>query len=138
MDFDLNLKGKCILSAEDNEVNQIILEHTLLEQDIPFVIVDDGKQALDAWKALEPILIFMDISMPVMNGIEAIKEIREIEKITGQHVPIAALTAHALTGDKERMLEAGADYYLTKPINPMMLLEKIQEILGTGSTKAII
>ena len=133
MNFDLGLKGKCILSAEDNEVNQIVLEYTLSEQDVPFLIVDNGQEALDAWEALDPLMIFMDISMPVMNGIEAIKKIREAEKGTGKRVPIAALTAHALSGDEERMLEAGADYYLTKPINTSLLLAKIKEILGAGS-----
>ncbi len=138
MDFDLSIKGKCILSAEDNEVNQIVLEHTLAEQDIPFVIVSNGEEAVEGWEALDPLMIFMDISMPVMNGIEAIKAIREKEAVTGKRVPIAALTAHALTGDKERMLEAGADYYLTKPINPNLLLQKIAEIADTGSTRAIL
>jgi len=138
MNFDLSLKGKCILSAEDNEVNQIVLEHTLSEQDIPFVIVSDGRQAIEAWQALDPLMIFMDISMPVMNGIEAIKAIRESEAGSGKRVPIAALTAHALSGDQERMLAAGADHYLTKPINPTALLTKIAEICGPKSTRAII
>ena len=138
MDFDLSIKGKCILSAEDNEVNQIVLEHTLAEQDLPFVIVSNGEEAVAGWQALEPLMIFMDISMPVMNGIEAIKKIRESEAGTGKHVPIAALTAHALSGDEERMLEAGADYYLTKPINPNLLLTKISEIFNSGSTRAIL
>lgn len=138
MSFDMSLKGKCILSAEDNEVNQIVLEHTLSEQDLPFLIVGDGKQALEAWQVLDPVMIFMDISMPVMNGIEAIKAIREAEAGTGKHVPIAALTAHALSGDKERMLAAGADYYLTKPINPATVLMKIEEICGPKSTRAIL
>ncbi|KAG1702914.1 Hybrid signal transduction histidine kinase I [Nymphon striatum] len=133
-----SIAGKCILSAEDNEVNQIVLEHTLAEQDLPFVIVSNGEEAFDGWEALDPLLIFMDISMPVLNGIEAIKKIREAEAATGKHVPIAALTAHALSGDEERMLEAGADYYLTKPINPNLLLTKIAEIVGPGSTRAII
>ena len=138
MNFDLSIKGKCILSAEDNEVNQIVLEHTLSEQDLPFVIVGNGQEAVEAWQALDPLLIFMDISMPVMNGIEAIKKIRELESGTGKRVPIAALTAHALSGDEARMLEAGADYYLTKPINPNLLLQKIAEITDTSSTRAIL
>ena len=138
MDFDLSMKGKCILSAEDNEVNQIVLEHTLAEQDLPFVIVSNGEEALAGWQALDPVLIFMDISMPVLNGIEAIKKIREREAGTGKRVPIAALTAHALSGDEERMLKAGADYYLTKPINPNLVLTKIAEITGDGFTRAVI
>lgn len=138
MNFDLSIKGNCILSAEDNEVNQIVLEHTLSEQDVPFIIVNNGQEAVEAFKVLDPRMIFMDISMPVLNGIEAMKQIRQLENGTGKRVPIAALTAHALTGDEERMLEAGADYYLTKPINPALLLQKIDEILNSDSTRAIL
>lgn len=130
MNIDLGLKGQCILSAEDNEVNRIVLEHTLSEQDVPFVIVNDGAQAVEAWKQLDPLLILMDISMPVMNGLEAMAHIRGEETSTGQHVPIIALTAHALSGDEERMIAAGADFYLTKPINPSSLLMKIAEVLN--------
>ena len=133
MDFDPGLVGQCILSAEDNEVNRIVLEHTLSEQDVPFVIVNDGAQAVEAWNQLDPLLILMDISMPVMNGLEAMSHIRAAETSTGKHVPIIALTAHALSGDEERMIEAGADFYLTKPINPSVLLTKIAEILNHGT-----
>lgn len=138
MNFDLSIKGNCILSAEDNEVNQIVLEHTLAEQDLPFVIVSNGQEAVEGWEALDPLVILMDISMPVMNGIEAIKAIRAKEEGTGKRVPIAALTAHALSGDEERMLEAGADYYLTKPIDPNLIISKIAEIVGPQSTRAIL
>ncbi len=136
MDFDLSLKGKCILSAEDNEVNQIVLEHTLSEQSLPFVIVENGAEAFEAWKQLDPVIILMDISMPVMNGIEAMQLIRDAEAAIGKHVPILALTAHALSGDESRMLEAGADHYLTKPINPETLLRKIAEVVS-GSTPVL-
>ncbi|MEM7215267.1 MAG: response regulator [Pseudomonadota bacterium] len=133
MDFDMNMKGRCILSAEDNEVNQIVLEHTLSEQDIPFLIVSNGAEAIEAWEKLDPLLVLMDISMPVMNGIDAMAHIRSEEAVRGGRVPIIALTAHALSGDEDRMLNAGADYYLTKPINPSVLLQKIAEILNTGT-----
>ena len=133
MNFDKSLRGRCILSAEDNDVNQIVLEHTLLEQEVPFLIVSNGAEAVQAWIELKPLLILMDISMPVMNGLDAIAHIRAAEMNTGMHVPIVALTAHALTGDEERMLNGGADYYLTKPLNPSVLLSKIAEILGYGS-----
>ncbi|MEM9332990.1 MAG: response regulator [Pseudomonadota bacterium] len=133
MKFDPGLKGRCILSAEDNEVNQIVLEHTLAEQSVPFVIVSNGAEAIEGWQQLEPVLILMDISMPVMNGLDAIAHIRSVEETTGAHVPIIALTAHALSGDEERMLGAGADHYLTKPINPSVLLGKIAEILNEGT-----
>jgi len=130
MNYDASLKDGCILSAEDNDVNQMVLEHTLSEQDVPFLIVNNGKEAVEAWQQLSPRLILMDISMPVMNGLDAIKQIREYERAKARRVPIVALTAHALNGDRERMLEAGADYYVTKPINPTALLATIADILN--------
>lgn len=130
MSYDVGLVGNCILSAEDNDVNQMVLEHTLAEQPLPFLIVENGKLAVDAWEQLNPRLILMDISMPVMNGIEAIGIIREREIALLRHVPIIALTAHALKGDEEKTLAAGADYYLTKPLNPTTLLNKISSILN--------
>lgn len=138
MTYDPALVGNCILSAEDNDVNQMVLEHTLSEQTVPFVIVEDGAKAVKAWHQLQPKLILMDISMPVMNGIEAIQHIRGEEAKTGKHVPIIALTAHALKGDEEKMLAAGADYYLTKPINPTTLLDKISRILHAPNKLAIV
>lgn len=120
------------MSAEDNDVNQIVLEYTLAEQEIPFLIVDNGAEAIEAWKELDPVLILMDISMPIMNGIEAVHHIREVEKITGRHVPIVALTAHVCRGDADRILESGADHYLSKPFNPGQLLAKISEILSSN------
>ena len=133
MNFDPELKGRCILSAEDNDVNQMVLEHTLAEQPHPYVIVSNGAEAIEGWRQLEPRLIIMDISMPVMNGLDAMKVIREEERLTGKHVPIVVLTAHALAGDEERMLEAGADFYVTKPINPTALLMKIADIMDRSA-----
>ncbi len=132
MNFDKAIVGNCIVSAEDNEINQIVLESILAEQDLPFVIVGDGQKAVDAWRAITPKLILMDISMPVMNGYEAIRAIRAEEAGTGQKVPIIALTAHVLKCDKEKCKAAGADHYLTKPINPDLLLETIAVILSDG------
>ena len=134
MDYDPALVGNCILSAEDNEVNQIVLEHTLAEQELPVVIVGDGAQAVAAWRELKPLIILMDISMPVQNGLDATREIRAEEVQTGEHVPIVALTAHALKGDDEKCIEAGADYYLTKPINPDVLLKKVADIIGEANS----
>ena len=132
MEFDMAIAGKCILSAEDNEINQIVLESVLSEQSLPFQIVHNGKQAVEAWRELQPRIILMDISMPILNGYEAMKIIRAEEAGTGNHVPIVALTAHALKGDDQKCFEAGADHYLTKPVNPDLLLEKISEILDDG------
>lgn len=123
------------MSAEDNDVNQIVLQHTLAEQPLPFVIVENGLQAVEGWRALVPRLIIMDISMPVMDGLEAMAAIRQEEAGTGRRVPIIALTAHALKGDEERMIAGGADCYLTKPINPDTLLKKVGEMLSPPSTR---
>ena len=137
MEFDQALIGKCILAAEDNEVNQIVLEHTLAEQPIPFVMANNGEEAITAWQRLKPLLILMDISMPVINGFQAIEAIRTVEAEQGLHTPIIALTAHALKGDKERCLEAGADLYMSKPINPTQLLEQIDWLLKHKSESAV-
>ena len=138
MNFDPNLNVTCIISAEDNDVNQIVLEHTLAEQSYPFVIVANGAEAIEAWQQLDPRPILMDISMPVMNGLDAMKTIRQKERLTGNHVPIVALTAHALAGDEERMLAAGADFYVTKPINPTALLAIIADILDRNALQRTI
>ena len=138
MNFDLSIKGNCILSAEDNDVNQMVLQHTLDEQHLPYVIVDNGQKAYEAWKALDPLIILMDISMPIMNGMDAIALIRQEEQQTGKHVPIVALTAHALKGDEERFREAGADHYMSKPLNPSMLLETIDRVLNAQKNSVLL
>ena len=130
MNYDSKLKGVCILSAEDNEVNRIVMEHILAEQDLPFLLVENGVQALEAWRELQPAIILMDISMPVMNGMEAMRAIRLEEEKTGRHVPIIAVTAHAGSGDREKCLSSGADDYLTKPLSPPVLLDKISQVLA--------
>lgn len=138
MNFDLSIKGNCILSAEDNDVNQLVLQHTLDEQHLPYLIVGDGNKAYEAWKALDPLIILMDISMPVMSGMDAIALIRKEEEQTGKHVPIVALTAHALKGDEERFREAGADHYMSKPLNPSMLLETIERVLNAPENSVLL
>lgn len=120
-----------VLVAEDNEVNQIVFSQILEELGIHYRIVGDGEQAVAAWQTDRPALILMDVSMPVMNGHQATGAIREAE--TGDaslgHTPIIGVTAHALTGDRERCMEAGMDDYLSKPISPEKLEAKIREWL---------
>jgi two-component system sensor histidine kinase/response regulator len=82
------------------------------------VLAGDGRQALAMLDTLTVDLVFMDIQMPEMDGFAASATIREREKVTGHHIPIVALTAHAMQGDRERILEAGMDDYLSKPIQP--------------------
>lgn len=106
-----------VLVAEDNDVNQIVFAQILEGLGADFHIVADGKQAVDAWRTFEPDIILMDVSMPVMNGLEASAAIRSAEA-GPVHVPIVAVTAHAMGGDRERCLAAGMDDYLTKPVSP--------------------
>jgi hypothetical protein len=118
-----------VLVAEDNEINQQVVLMTLEMTGLTFKIVNNGQQAVSAWRALHPRVILMDISMPVMNGWDASRIIRAEEKLIGGHVPIIALTAHALQGDRERCLEAGMDDYVQKPITPDLLVTKLRDWL---------
>ena len=118
-----------ILVAEDNDVNQIVVEQILLEAGQDYKIVDNGQMAVDAYKDRRPDLILMDVSMPVMNGLEATEAIRMLEATSGERVPIIGLTAHALKGDREVCMKAGMDDYMSKPISPDALIAKVSEWL---------
>jgi PAS domain S-box-containing protein len=110
-----------VLVAEDNHVNQIVFEQILEGIDADYRIVCNGEEALAAWRASAPDLILMDVSMPVMNGLQATQAIRKAEHDETGHksrTPIIAVTAHAMGGDKERCLSAGMDDYLSKPVSP--------------------
>ncbi len=106
-----------ILLAEDNAVNQVLVRRLLEKRGYAAVVVTNGREALQACERQRFDIILMDIQMPEMDGFETTAAIRERERETGRHTPIAALTAHAMKGDQERCLAAGMDYYLTKPIN---------------------
>ncbi|WP_422372992.1 PAS-domain containing protein [Hoeflea sp.] len=123
--------GLQILVAEDNEVNQIVFTQILDELGLSYQIADNGGTVVERWKAERPALVLMDVSMPVMNGHEATQAIRklEAEDETLGRTPIIGVTAHALTGDMERCLEAGMDDYMTKPISPEKLEAKISDWL---------
>ncbi|TYR34858.1 PAS domain S-box protein [Mesorhizobium microcysteis] len=115
-----------ILVAEDNEVNQLVFTQILGETGLTYEIVGNGRLAVEAHRTMTPRMILMDVSMPEMNGLEATAKIREAEGLTGGHVPIVGVTAHALKGDRERCLDAGMDDYLSKPISPKALTQKIE------------
>ncbi|WP_204112357.1 response regulator [Shimia biformata] len=114
-----------ILAAEDNKTNQLVLSKLLKSLDIDLRFANNGIEAVEHFQSFEPDLIFMDISMPKMDGKEATSRIREIEARSGGHVHIVALTAHAVDGDREGILAAGLDHYLTKPIRKAAILEQI-------------
>jgi len=102
-----------ILIVEDNEDNFAVLE-AFLEDDYELVYADDGKKGLELAKSSNPDLILMDISLPEMDGTEVLRKIKEID--TMKYIPIIALTAHAMVGDKEKYLSLGFDSYVSKPI----------------------
>jgi signal transduction histidine kinase/ActR/RegA family two-component response regulator len=109
-------QGLQILVAEDNPVNQRLLTRLLAKKGHKVTTVDNGRHALEALKEQDYDLIFMDVQMPEMDGVETTGRIREEETISGGHVLIVALTAHAMKGDREICLAAGMDDYMTKPI----------------------
>ncbi|MEM7425103.1 MAG: response regulator [Pseudomonadota bacterium] len=122
-----------VLVAEDNEVNQLLFEQILEGTSYSFIIADHGKHAVELYERHRPRVICMDVSMPVMNGLDATREIRELEKSNGLRTPVIAVTAHALKGDMERCFDAGMDDYLPKPISPHELESKLDHWLAAGT-----
>jgi PAS domain S-box-containing protein len=121
-----------VLVAEDNEVNQIVFTQILQGTGLSFLVVNNGEEAVEAWERHTPRLIMMDVSMPVMNGHQATRLIREKEQGQGHRVPVIGVTAHALESDRELCLDAGMDDYMSKPISPELLEDKIRQWLGGG------
>jgi signal transduction histidine kinase/CheY-like chemotaxis protein len=123
-----------ILVAEDNPVNQRLVIRLLEKRGHRVVLAADGRQAIEALNQGSFDLVFMDVQMPEMDGFEATAIIREKEKKTGKHQPIIALTAHAMTGDRDRCLAAGMDGYLTKPIRPQELDQILESYVNRRSS----
>jgi signal transduction histidine kinase/DNA-binding response OmpR family regulator len=119
-----------VLIAEDNLVNQRLATRLLEKRGHSVVVAGDSREALAACENESFDLILMDVQMPEMDGLEATAAIREKEKGSGNHLPIVALTAHAMKGDREKCLAAGMDGYLTKPIRPPELDELLESHLA--------
>jgi CheY-like chemotaxis protein len=119
-----------MLLAEDNLVNQRLVVRALEKRGHTVVVAKDGIEALAALEKGSFDLILMDVQMPEMDGLEATIAIREGEKTTGAHIPIIAMTAYAMKGDRERCLEAGMDSYIAKPIKVKELYQVIEESLS--------
>nr|WP_240473727.1 response regulator [Thioclava pacifica] len=113
-----------VLAAEDNRTNQLVFSKMVKDLDIDLRFASNGREAVEIWRDFAPDLIFMDISMPEMDGREATRAIRMAEG-PGAHVPICALTAHAMEGDSESIFAAGVDHYLTKPLKKSLIAERI-------------
>jgi CheY-like chemotaxis protein len=105
-----------VLAAEDNKTNRLVFSKMVKDADIDLKFATNGAEAVDLFQSFAPDMIFMDISMPKMDGKEATRHIRALEADTGGHVPIVALTAHAMDGDDQGILASGIDHYLTKPL----------------------
>lgn len=120
--------AKSILVAEDQIINQKIIKQFLERGGYKVKIVNNGKIAFETYQNSSFDAILMDIQMPEMDGYEATREIRKFENNTDKHIPIVAMTAHAMKGDKEKCLAAGMDHYITKPINPEGLYKLLLEI----------
>jgi signal transduction histidine kinase/CheY-like chemotaxis protein/ligand-binding sensor domain-containing protein len=121
-----------ILLAEDNLVNQKLATRLLQKLGHEVVVVGNGREALDRLEECTYDLVLTDVQMPEMDGFEATAAIREKERKNGGHIPIIAMTAHAMKGDKERCLEAGMDGYVSKPINLTELEQTIDATVGAG------
>jgi CheY-like chemotaxis protein len=124
-----DLKDLRILLVEDNLINQKITLLTLKPLVHSIDTASNGKEALDRFGSNNFDLILMDIQMPVMSGLVAAEKIRALESTTNSHVPIIAITANAMIGDKEKCLSAGIDDYISKPFQPAALIDKIKRII---------
>jgi two-component system sensor histidine kinase/response regulator len=118
-----------ILLAEDNAVNQLLASRLLEKRGHSVVVAGNGREALEALEKGRFDLMFMDVQMPVMDGFETTAAIRKKEDGSGIRLPIVALTAHAMKGDREKCLAGGMDGYLTKPIRPQELDEVLRGYL---------
>jgi|GEM_PF-1409198 len=128
----------CILLAEDNRVNQVVATRMLEKMGHFVVVVGDGKEALSRLSQESFDLILMDVQMPEMDGFTATGKIREGEKLCSHRIPIIAMTAHAMTGDRERCLDAGMNGYVSKPISGPDLEKAIESVFSSpkdGSTQ---
>ena len=117
------LRQMRVLTAEDNRTNQLVFQKMVKDIDIELVFANNGREAVELFQSYKPDLIFMDISMPEMDGKEAARAIRAL----GSRVPIIAMTAHAMEGDAEAILAAGIDRYLTKPLRKAMIEAALSE-----------
>ena len=118
-----------VLLAEDSLVNQKLTVGLMEKHGHVTVVANNGKEAIAALASQQFDIVLMDVEMPEMDGLEATAIIRVTERQTGNHLPIIAMTAHAMKGDRERCLEAGMDAYVSKPIRARQLFETLQSVI---------
>jgi CheY-like chemotaxis protein len=117
-----------VLLVEDNEMNRDMLSRRLAKKGFEIVTAEDGAQGVALARSERPDLILMDMSLPVLHGWDATRQLKADPET--QSIPVIALTAHAMSGDREKALEAGCDEFDTKPVEMPRLLEKIRKLLG--------
>jgi len=133
----LRIEGdRRILLAEDNPVNQKVARMVLEKLGLEVEVVNNGREAVDVWKQGKFDLILMDGQMPELDGYAATREIRVLEKDSGKHIPIVALTAHAMKGDDKKCFDAGMDDYLTKPLDRNLLIACLEKQFGKLAASA--
>ena len=118
-----------ILLVEDNRVNQAVATRLLEKRGHEVTVAGNGREALEALEKQTPDLVLMDVQMPEMDGLQATAAIRNVELKSGKHVPIIAMTAHAMAGDKDRCLDSGMDGYISKPLRAEDLFSAIEAVL---------
>ena len=117
-----------ILLVEDNEMNRDMLSRRLVRRGYEVIVAEDGAAGVEAVRLHRPDLVLMDMSLPVMDGWEATRQLKASDETRG--VPVVALTAHAMAGDEQKAREAGCDGYETKPVELTRLLAKIEALLA--------
>jgi CheY-like chemotaxis protein len=117
-----------VLIVEDNEMNRDMLSRRLQRKGYDIEIAEDGQAGVNAAIAGKPDIVLMDMSLPIMDGWEATRQLKANPDT--QSIPVIALTAHAMAGDRQKALDAGCDDYDTKPVNLKSLLEKMETLLG--------
>ena len=124
-----------VLLVEDNEMNRDMLSRRLIRRGFQVVFAMDGQQGIDLAHSERPDVILMDMSLPVIDGWEATRRLKAADAT--RSVPVIGLTAHAMSGDREKAIEAGCDDYDTKPVELDRLICKIERLLGTAKDQAL-
>jgi two-component system, cell cycle response regulator DivK len=122
-----------IVLVEDNEDNRDMLSRRLTRKGYEVLIAVNGEEAVELVKKEQPALVLMDISLPLMDGFEATRRLKSTD--VTKNIPIVALTAHAMSGDREKAIDAGCDDYDVKPVELTRLLSKIENLLKTRGIK---
>ncbi len=125
--------NKRVLIVEDNEQNLYLLSFILQKRGYEVVAAHDGQQGIDMALSMIPDLILLDIQLPVMDGYAVARALRADPRL--DRVPIVAVTSYAMTGDRERTIEAGCNGYIEKPINPDTFLQQVEAHLATSDTQ---